>query len=500
MTDSALFEVVPVEVAPCARVGVSKTFRAFDPDQVLLIPPSLDDWLPADHLARFVAECVDEMLDLSAIYDDYTETRGFPPYDPRLMLRLLVYGYTTGVHSSRAIARRCVDDVAFRFLSAEQFPDHRSISKFRRRHLAAFTDLFVQSARIAAGMGMVRLGRVALDGTKLRAYASKHKAMSYSRLVEKEAEVAAEVARIEKLIAGMLSQAEATDIAEDKFYGVDGEPVDLPGELARRQVRLAKMRAAKADLEAEAADRARMNAQSRERARQQKIDNGRDPGDDDGSDGVVDEAAVAEAGARAADQAEPKPKAQRNFTDPDSRIMKNSDGGFMQAYNGQAVVDDTNQIIVAADVTDCASDSPSLTPMLDQAQANMGAAPEQVLADAGYCSEANLAASAEREREHGTEVLIAAGRLKHGQTQPVADAPTPVVADAETQPIAPEAPIQEVATLKEQMAWKLRTKDAKAAYARRKVIVEPVFGQIDTCQNGKRLALPASKWVNVGWL
>ncbi len=494
-----LFEVEPVAGGERVSPPVDKTFRPFEPDQILLMPPSLNEWLPEDHLARFVAELVDGVLDLSAIYADYTEARGFPPYDPRLMVRLLIYGYTTGMRSSRGIARRCVDDVAFRFLAAGQCPDFRSIAKFRRRHLDALAGLFLQSLRLATGMGLVKLGRVALDGTKLRANASKHKAMSYDRLVAKEAEVAAEVERLRTLIEQMLSDAEATDTAEDARFGAEGREADLPAELARREARLAKMRTAKADLEHEAAERARADAQARERRRQARhrpTRDDRDDRDDDDRDdddrgegnhaegaSLVDEDLVAQAGARAAAKATPKPRSQRNFTDPDSRIMKNSDGAFVQAYNGQAVVDEANQIILAAEVTNCASDCPQLTPMLDQLQANTGRAPRQALADAGYCSADNLAAAAHRHAEHGTEVLLATGRLRHGEVPPVA-----------------RGRIPKDATPKQRMARKLRTKPGRAAYARRKAIVEPVFGQISTCQDGKRLLLRGLDGVRGEWL
>jgi transposase len=266
----ALFEVEPVDrpMVERPKPPVDKVFRAFDPSQMLLMPPSLDEWLPHEHLARFVAECVDTVLDLSAVCADYTEARGYPPYDPRLMVRLLVYGYTTGVRSSRAIERRCVDDVGFRYLAAGQVPDFRSIARFRRRHLDALAGLLLQSLRVAQRMGMVAMGRVALDGTKLRANASKHKAMSYDRLCEKDSAVAAEVAALREQITGMLTDAEATDAAEDARFGVDGRQVDLPGELARREARLAKMREAKQALEAEAAAQARVAAEQRERDRQ----------------------------------------------------------------------------------------------------------------------------------------------------------------------------------------------------------------------------------------
>ena len=265
-----LFEVEPVETRPSRGCGaaVDKRFRAFDPHQVLLLPPSLDDWLPQDHLARFVADLVDEVLDLGPILADYTEKRGYPPYDPRLMLRLLIYGYTTGVRSSRANERRCVDDVAFRFLAADQAPDFRLISRFRRRHLDALAGLFTQSLHLAQKLGMVKMGRVALDGIKLEANASKHKAMSYGRLIEKEERIEAEIAAIEAQAAALLADAEATDTTEDQRFGVDGKDSDLPAELDRREKRLAKLQAARAQIEAEAADKARAHAQEKERRRQ----------------------------------------------------------------------------------------------------------------------------------------------------------------------------------------------------------------------------------------
>jgi transposase len=437
-----------------------KRFRRFEPHQILLLPPSLDDWLPEGHLARFVAELVDEVLDLGPILADYTETRGYPPYDPRLMLRLLLYGYSTGVRSSRAIERKCVDDVGFRFLAADAAPDFRSIARFRRRHLTALADLFLQSLRLAQKLGMVKMGRVALDGTKLEANASRRKAMSYPRLVAKEEQVEAEIAELEAVVAALLADAEATDTAEDARFGVDGKDADLPAELDRREKRLARLQAARAQIEAEAAERARARAEDTERRRQDRS------GDDDGQK-------VTDAGQAAAQAARPKPKAQANFTDPESRIMKNSDGAYVQAYNAQAVVDDAHQIITAADVTDCASDAPSYTPMLDQSAANTGIHPDQALVDAGYCSDANLQAAAQRQAEHGTETFMATGRLAHDEQVPP----------------APRGRIPTSATPKQRMARKLRTKPGRAAYRRRKAIVEPVFGQIMTRQNGRNLLL-----------
>ncbi len=316
--DGGLFEVDPAQrVVPgsgAVKPPVDKTFRPFAPDQGLLLPPSLDDWLPAEHMARFVADLVDEHLDLSRIAAAYTEGRGAPPYDPRLMVRILLYGYTTGVRSSRKLEAACVDVVAFRWLAAGQAPDYRAIARFRKRHLSALGHLFGQALALCQAAGMASLGRVALDGTKVRANASKHEAMSYARMTEKEKVLADEV-------SALLAEAERIDKAEDKQFGKNRRGDELPEELRRRETRLATIRAAKKALEAEAADRAREHAEAK----------ARDRGDDPDT--------VAAKGQQAADAAVPKPKAQRNFTDPDSKIMLTGDGAFHQCYNAQAVVD-----------------------------------------------------------------------------------------------------------------------------------------------------------------
>ena len=243
--------VEPVE--GLVKGPVDKTFRPYDPGQVFLMPPSIADWVPEDHLARFVSELVDEVVDLGPFLAVFTEKRGFPPYDPRLMLKLLIYGYTTGVRSSRGIEKRCHDDVAFRFLAANQAPDFRSVARFRRRHLAALDALFLEILKMCQQAGMVKLGRVGLDGSKVRANASRHKAMSYKRMTEREADLQAEV-------DDLLADAEATDAAEDDKFGPDGRDDDLGAEMARRESRLAKIRRAKADLEADAARRAAADA------------------------------------------------------------------------------------------------------------------------------------------------------------------------------------------------------------------------------------------------
>ncbi len=446
-----LFEVDAMAKERVERARVDKTFRRYDPHQVFLLPPSIDDWLPEGHLARFVSELVEEVLDLEPFLASYTEAGGFPPYDPRLMLKLLIYGYVTGVRSSRAIERRCHDDVAFRFLAANTAPDYRSVTRFRRRHLGALKGLFLQALGLCAKAGMVRLGRVALDGSKVRANASRRKSMSYKRMNEREAGLQAEVDE-------MIREAEATDTAEDERFGPDGRDDDLPGEMARRESRLVKIRKAKADLEAEARERAAAKAAAGARTR-----------------GAADQDVADAAGAAAT----PQDKAQRNFTDPDSRIMKTSDGSFHQCYNAQTVVDDAHQVIVAARLTNQSADNPAFADMVDETIANCGAAPGQVLADAGYFCEGNVAAAAERD----VDALIATGRLKH----------------SETPPPAPRGRIPNNATPKQRMARKLRTKKGRAAYARRKAIVEPVFGQIDTCQGGKRVLLRGSTAAEAEW-
>lgn len=458
-----LFDVTPLEhrgpAGSVVRGPVDKTFRAFDPGQDLLLPPSLDEWLPADHMARFIADLVDEHLDLSRIHAVFTEGRGAPPYDPRLMVRILLYGYTTGVRSSRKLEAACVDVVAFRWLAAGTAPDYRSIARFRRRHLSALGHLFVQALALCQAAGMVKLGRVALDGTKLRANASRRKAMSYGRMSEKEKILAAEVSEL-------LAEAEAIDKAEDAEYGRNRRGDELPEELRRRETRLAKIREAKQALEDEA--RARAEAAAEAKARKKG----------------AEEDTVAERVAAAGGDAVPTPKAQRNFTDPESKIMKTSDGSFHQCFNGQAVVDDAHQVIVAAEVNDCAADVANLIPMTEQVMANTGQVPGEVLADAGYSSEGNLAQAGEMTSETGIEFFIAPGRTKH-------DDPVPA---------SPRGRIPKNATPKQRMTRKLRTKRGRAVYARRKVIVEPVFGQMATLQNGKQLLLRGRDGAQGEWL
>jgi transposase len=459
--EDGLFSIDPAQpvdvrdVAP--KPPVDKTFRAFDPGQGLLLPPSLDDWLPAEHLARFIAELVDERLDLSRIRAAYTEGRGGPPYDPRLMVRILLHG--VGVRSSRAIEVKCTDDVAFRWLAAGAVPDYRAIARFRKRHLSALGHLFVQALALCQAAGMVRLGRVALDGTKVRANASKRKAMSYARMSEKERVLAAEV-------SALLAEAERIDKAEDTRYGRNNRGDEQPERLRRRETRLATIRQAKAALEDEARQAARQRAETAARDR---------------SD---DEDSASAQGAAAADAATPKPKAQRNFTDPDSKIMLIGDGAFHQCYNAQAVVGEDHQVIVATDVNTNAADVGNLIPMTEQTTANTGQAPGQMLADAGYCSADNLERASKFTAQHGTEFYVATGRVRRDEPPPV----------------APRGPIPKSATSKQRMARTLTTKKGRAIYARRKAIVEPVFGQMSTLQNAKHLLLRGLDQARGEWL
>jgi transposase len=448
-SDDALFDIGDDDAEPVvnAPAGRSKVFRSYDPDQSFLMPPSLDDWLPQDHTARFIAETVG-LLDLSVVYDSYVSASGAPPYDPQMMLKLLFYAYSTGVTSSREMERRCHVDVAFRWLTANSAPDYRSISRFRRRHVMALDDLFTQVLVLCSEAGLVKLGRVALDGTKLRASASRHKAMSYSRLGPRIEQLQAEV-------AALLAEAEATDLAEDEEFGEDMRGDEVPPELARRETRIAKMRAAKEAIEAEAAQKAAKAAAGK----------AKNKGGDD--------AAVAEAAIQASDAATPAGKAQRSFTDPEARMMKTTDG-FHYAYNAQAVVDEYSQVIIASDVTQQAGDMHQLIPMITAAKDSLTVAgidndPKTILADAGYCSEDNL----QQLTDTKVNAVVATGKIRHN----------------ERVPDAPRGPIPKGATQRERMARRMRTKTGRADYARRKAIVEPVFGQMKTRQNAKHLRL-----------
>ena len=421
------------------------------------MPPDLRSWLPEGDLALFVSDVVDE-LDLSAIYTVYEngDGRGQPPYHPAMMVKLLVYGYCIGTVSSRKLERATYRDVAFRVLTGDQQPDHDSIAEFRRRHLEALAGLFAQVLRLCQAAGLVQLGHVALDGTKLKANASKHKAMSYARMEETERRLEAEVREL-------LAWAEQVDAAEDAQYGPGRRGDELPAELARRESRLAKIRAAKAVLQAEARARAAevaAAARAKLAAREQRV------GSAKGKPATVPDPA----------QAQPGPREQRNFTDPESRIMV--DGAtkeFVQGYNAQVAVDGHAQVIVACAVTQAAGDVGQFVPMLAQAIANVGQRPAQVTADAGYFSEANLTAP----QFTGIEFYVPPDRLSHRGT---------VTAGRNRQ-----GPFSEA------MRRKLHTALGRAVYARRKTIPEPVFGQIKAARGFRRFWLRGVQKVRGEW-
>jgi transposase len=324
---------------------MGKTYRAYLPEQDLLLPPSLRDWLPEDHLTYFVSDVV-EQLDLSAIESIYEEEeRGQPPYHPRMMTKILIYGYCVGVFSSRRMQKKLSEDVGFRVLAAGNQPDFRTISDFRKQHLGALQGLFDQVLQIALQAGTRKLGRVVLDGSKVKANASKHKAMSYGRMQEEEKRLKDEVKRL-------LKQADATDEEEDRRYGRDRTGEELPAELARRETRLKRIQEAKRALE----ERAREEAKSK---------------------------------GEPEDKAKPKAKMQYNFTDPESRIMLGADG-FVQAYNTQIAVEPDYQWIVGQKVTQAANDKQQLVPTVKAVEEQAGQKPQEVMTDSGYCSEANL--------------------------------------------------------------------------------------------------------------
>jgi transposase len=416
-----------------------KEYRPYHPNQLLLLPPSLHDWLPDDHLAYFVSDLVDS-FDLSAIASTYEdEARGGPPYHPAMMVKLLVYGYCTGVYSSRRIARHVAEDVAFRVLAAGNAPDFRTISDFRLRHLKALTTLFEQTLHLARKAGLVKLGHVALDSVKLRANASKHKAMSYGRMKTEEARLAAEV-------AAMLKQAAAIDAEEDRRYGRDVRGDELPAELRRREDRLRKIREAKAALEADA--KARAAAEQARRRDEPPGPTSRPP---------------------KPPRETPRDKAQYNFTDPQSCIMRNADGAFIQGYNAQAAVDATHQLIVAADVTAQPADACHLVPMVTAIKQTTGHRPRRLTADAGYFSEANVTATLVR----GIDLYLAVRKDKH------TEAPEP----------PPRGRIPQHCSIKERMQRKLRTIAGRKVYRRRKAIVEPVLGHIKAARGFDRFRL-----------
>src|SRR6266403_170413 len=370
---------------------MSKYFRPWNIDQTLLLPPNVQDFVPKGHVSRFIVELVRESLDLKEITGSYVSGLGQPPFDPRMMVALLLHGYTSGLYSSRRIAKACRERNDFVMIVALDPPDFRTISDFRKRHLKALGALFLQVLKLCETAGLVKLGHVALDGTKIKANASKHKAMSYKRMKQREAELKAEVAR-------MLAAAEAADCEEDETFGKDKRGDEMP------------------------------------------------------------------------DWAGGKPK--RNYTAPESRIMKSKDA-FVQAYHAQAAVDAGAQIIVAHELTQCGNDQGQLVPLIKAIANNLGRKPEQASADSGYCSESNL----EALEAHGIDGYVAPGRAKH-----------PTAANGKTGGL-----------LTQRMRKKIDDGGFETPYRLRKQVVEPVFGQIKQARGFRQFLLRGVEKVRAEW-
>ncbi len=444
---------------------MSKTFRAWDVDQAWLLPPSVHQFVPPGHLAHFVRDTVREALDLSAITGVYKAEQGQPPYHPGMLVALLLYGYSRGIYSSRQLARACEERVDMMAVTGLNRPDFRTVSDFRKRHLAALSALFVQVLRLCQAAGLVKLGgvakgsacvstwngyggHVAVDGTKLRGNASKHKAMSYKHMVQQEPKLAAEV-------ASWLDQAEAADAAEDAQHGADRRGDETPDWMADKQRRLERIHAAKAQLEAEA----------------KAGPGGTDP------DGPGPSSGMQERGARKDEPADTPPdKAQRNFTDPDSRIMP-SGGGFIAGYNGQIAVDAAHQIIVAHRLATNPADFAGLIPLVDQARVNLGRKPREVSGDTGFATEANLEAMAERR----VRVYLSPGRIRHGETDPTAGR------------VLKRKPRMQA------MADTIRRAGRRSRYRLRKQVVEPVFGHIKQARGFRQFLLRGLNKVSGEW-
>lgn len=418
------------------------TFRIYTPEQSLLLPPSPRDWLPEGHLAYFLSDTVDA-LDLKAFYEPYEgDGRRNSPYEPRMMVKLLLYGYATGVFSSRKIAKKLHEDVAFRVLAGENFPAHRTIAEFRQRHLQAFQDLFVQVLQVAREAGLLRLGTVAVDGTKVKASASKHKAMSYGRMKQEQERLKAEIAEL-------TSRAASTDAQEDAQYGPKNTGEEIPEELRRREQRLGKIE--------EAIKRLRSRQVAEDRA-----------------DGRKEEPSAlpeGKTGGRKREFGEPPEKKQDNFTDPESRIMKTS-SGYEQCYNGQLAVESESRLIVAAKVTQSGADHDELLPVLEEVEANTGELAQAVLADAGYRSEANL----QKLESSGIDGYVALGR--EGKKAQVNEASHPAT---------------------HRMKEKLQSEEGRKRYSKRKSIVEPVNGWIKSVLGFRQFSLRGLQKVAGEW-
>ena len=424
---------------------MTASYIAYHPEQQQLLPSALQDWLPQGHLAYFINDTVDN-LDLSSFHAHYD--KGGPrnqPFHPAMMVKVMVYAYATGTFSSRKIAKKLHEDIGFRVLAASNFPAHRTIREFRALHLAEFTELFVQVVRLAREMGLAKLGTIAVDGTKIKANASRHKAMSYGRMQTTELELKAQ-------IEALVQKATNADEAEKN------EPeLDIPAEIARRQERLVAIAAAKARLE--------------ERQRQADSQRGRTQGDERRPRDKDGKPKAGKPYKR--DFGEPEPKAQDSFTDPESRIMKRAGGGFDYSFNAQTAVDETAHIIVAAEVVNTSSDVQQLPMVLDVVKANTGATPAQVLADAGYRSEAVMALLA--KEQPATELVIALGREGKMLAKP---------RDEKRYPHTTA------------MAAKFETEQCKLDYKKRKWIAEPPNGWVKSILGFRQFSMRGLKKAN----
>jgi transposase len=427
---------------------MAKTFRSWDVDQGWLLPPSVHEFVPPDHLAHFVRDTVREALDLSAIRDTYTEERGFPPYHPGMMVALLLYGYSRGIYSSRQLARACEERVDVMAVTGLNRPDFRTISDFRKRHLDALSDLFVQVLQLCRVAGLVQFGHVAVDGTKLKANASRHRAMSYGRMKTAEQALAAEVET-------WLAQANQADAAEDREHGSDRRGDEMPAWMADKQRRLEAIRAAKAALEAEAAH---------------------PPNPDDESGPGASSGMRWQGRALHGEDGGPPDRAQRNFTDPDSRILPTRDG-FVQGYNGQIAVDSAHQVILAHRLVTTSADYRALMPLLDSLHAHLGRKPREVSGDAGFATEANLAALKERR----IKGYLPPGRARHGE------------AHAAGRRKLTKMPLMNA------MARTLKRAGHRSRYRLRKQVVEPVFGQIKQARGFRQFLLRGLDQVRAEW-
>jgi transposase len=425
-----------------------KMFRSWDVDQSWLLPPSVHEFVPPDHLAHFVRDTVREALDLSAILDSYTEERGHPPYHPGMMVALLLYGYSRGVYSSRQLARACDERVDVMAVTGLNRPDFRTIADFRKRHLVALSDLFVQVLRLCRAAGLVQFGHVAVDGTKLKANASRHKAMSYGRMKMTEPALAAEV-------EAWLAQAGEIDAAEDREHGAERCGDETPTWMADKQRRLERIRAAKAALEAEAAAPPDPEDESGPGASSGMRWQGRALRGEDGG---------------------PPDRAQRNFTDPDSRILPTRDG-FVQGYNGQIAVDAAHQVIVAHRLVTTSADYRALVPLVDDVSAYLGRKPREVSGDAGFATEANLAALKARQMKG----YLPPGRARHGE------------AHAAGRRKLTKMPLMST------MAEKLKRAGRRSRYRLRKQVVEPVFGQMKQARGFRQFLLRGLDQVRAEW-